>query len=114
MTVWKLPIEMDEENLCTTQKLHAYQGKPGQHWTLGPAATEGRPNRRTAGPCAPWDVPPPLWWWRGRFASLLHLWPRRPAQTGFWAEVPAAVAYPLSTSKHKLILLNGIKPAGNG
>jgi len=56
--------------------MHVYQGKAGQHWTLGPAATEGRPNRRTAGPCAPWDVPPPLWWWRGRFAPLLQLRPR--------------------------------------
>ena len=33
-------------------------------------ASEGRPNRRTAPPCAHWDVPPPLWWcWGFRAAK---------------------------------------------
>lgn len=37
-----------------------YQGKADSRPVATAVAPEGRPNRRTAGPCAPWAVPPPL------------------------------------------------------
>ena len=59
-------IHSQGSGIFRASKMLAYQEKAEHCQIPDLAATEGRPNRRTAGPCAAWDVPPTLWWWESR------------------------------------------------